>query len=73
MLHIRYDWRRPVFWVAVSITFFPGLHTTSVGSNSTHSNKLVKGAAGAGSMIANVAEQRLYESRLSIYFYITKR
>lgn len=73
MLHIRYDWRRPVCRAAVCLTFFLSSQDSSSGNNNFRSRGLVKqgtdmiypGLIGSG--------LRPYENNLSIYFNIVKR
>ena len=71
MLHIRYDWRRPVFWAAVCLTFFLSSQTTSNGNIITHSIELGKKK---NTDPANKGfELRPYESNFSHYLYIAKK
>lgn len=73
MLHIRYDWRRPVFMAAICLTFFLSSQTNSPVNRNEHSTELVKENARELSIGLNAAEKRLYESSFSINFYIAEK
>ena len=73
MLHIRYDWRRPVFWASICLTFFLSSQTSSNGNNIADSTQLAKAKAGAGMIEINEAEKGDYESNFPVYFSIAKR
>ena len=70
MLHIRYDWRRPVFWSALCLSFFL---SSQKGYSGKDVAELVKTTADKKIMFSNNAEQRMKEKRLPGYFYIANR
>jgi hypothetical protein len=73
MLHIRYDWRRPVFWAAVCLTFFLSSQTPFNAKNESHSIELVREATQSNLLTGNEVEQKLYESSFATYFNIPKK
>ena len=73
MLHIRYDWRRPVFWAALCLTFFLSSQTNSTVLDNGYSNEFVIEKPGAGQLVFNEVELRKYGDGFPGYFYITKR
>ncbi len=41
MLHLRYDWRRPLFWAAICMVFFLSSQGSSTKKNEDRANVAV--------------------------------
>ncbi|MEP7164378.1 MAG: hypothetical protein ABI741_06785 [Ferruginibacter sp.] len=69
MIHLRYDWRRPVFWATLCLTFFLSSQNNDSQKNMVRSIELLNKTGEAGPVFAKGNENNIAEGDLLFYFY----
>ena len=72
MLHVRYDWRRPVFWSTLCLSLFFSSQTKVVENNGISVNELVKTINKMKPADKQQAGERAYYNNFSAYLFVAK-